>query len=58
MQERDNTEETTTADMVTSMLYMAYKKEGFKDPTPMKLFGTGGAFKKERRATQSRVVVV
>lgn len=40
VQERDNIEETATSDLVTSLLYMGFKKENFSGPT-MRLFGTG-----------------
>ena len=46
IQERDNIEESSTSDMVTSMLYMSFRKENFETPL-VKLAGT--ASKKHAR---------
>ncbi len=39
IQQRDNVEESSTSDMVTSMLYFSFRKENFETPL-MKLAGT------------------
>jgi hypothetical protein len=50
VQERDNLEEASTSDMVTSMLYMGFKKENFTGPE-MKLHGTG-----QKKANRKKIL--
>jgi hypothetical protein len=55
VQERDNIEEASTSDMVTSMLYMGFKKENFAGPA-MQLHGTGKKNEVRRKTLKKAAV--